>query len=51
MALNAVTPLERGEVDPRIGAVEEIQKASKRAGLDFISADYRKGDSFRFIYG
>ena len=47
MSLNAVTRLERGEVDPRFSTVMAVQKAITKAGIEFISEDDRKGEGVR----
>jgi len=47
VSLNAVTRLERGEVDPRMSTVEAVQKAIQKAGVEFLSADDRKGEGVR----
>lgn len=47
VSLNAITRLERGEVDPRMSTVTAVQKAITKAGVEFISADDRKGEGVR----
>jgi predicted transcriptional regulator len=47
VSLNAVTRLERGEVDPRVSTIEAVQKALTKAGVDFIPEDERKGEGVR----
>ena len=47
VSLNAVTRLERGEVDPRFSTVMAVQKAITKAGIEFISEDDRKGEGVR----
>jgi predicted transcriptional regulator len=47
VSLNAVTRLERDEVDPRFSTVMAVQKAITKAGVEFISADERKGEGVR----
>ena len=47
MSLNAITRLERGEVDPRFSTVMAVQKAVTKAGIEFISEDDRKGEGVR----
>jgi len=49
VSLNAVTRLERGEVDPRVSTLEAVEKAIRKAGVEFISADDRKGFGVRLI--
>jgi predicted transcriptional regulator len=46
-SLNALTRLERGEVDPRVSIVEAVQKATQKAGVEFVSADDSKGEGVR----
>jgi predicted transcriptional regulator len=47
VSLNAITRLERGEVDPRFSTVTKVQKAILKAGIEFISEDDRKGEGVR----
>ncbi|MBS0277856.1 MAG: helix-turn-helix domain-containing protein [Proteobacteria bacterium] len=47
VSLNAVTRLERGEVDPRVSTVEAVQRAIEKAGVEFILSDGRKGEGVR----
>src|ERR1700729_1287241 len=47
VALNAVTRLERGEVDPRMSTMIAVEKAIRKAGIEFISADERRGVGVR----
>jgi predicted transcriptional regulator len=47
VALNAVTRLERGEVDPRMSTMFAVEKAIRKAGIEFISADDRRGEGVR----
>ncbi len=47
VSLNAVTRLERGEVDPRLSTITAVQKALIKAGVEFILADERKGEGIR----
>jgi len=47
VSLNAVTRLERGEVDPRFSTVMAVQKAITKAGVEFISEDGKKGEGVR----
>ena len=37
VSLNAVTRLERGEVDPRLSTLTALQKALSKAGIEFLS--------------
>lgn len=39
ISLNALTRLERGEVDPRVSTILAIQQALSRAGIEFIADD------------
>lgn len=47
VSLNAITRLERGEVDPRMSTVTAVQKAIAKAGVELISGDERKGEGVR----
>ncbi len=47
VSLNAVTRLERAEVDPRLSTVTAVEKAITKAGVEFISPDERKGEGVR----
>lgn len=47
VALNAVTRLERSEVDPRVSTIVAVEKAIRKAGIEFIPADERKGEGVR----
>lgn len=47
VSLNAITRLERGEVDPRMSTVTAVQKAITKAGVELITADDRKGEGVR----
>lgn len=47
VSTNAVTRLERGEVDPRVSTIMAVQKALSEAGVEFIPADERKGEGAR----
>ena len=47
VSLNAVTRLERSEVDPRVSTLEAVEKAIRKAGVEFISADDRRGVGVR----
>lgn len=49
VSLNAVTRLERSEVDPRVSTLEAVEKAIRKAGVEFISADTRSGEGVRLI--
>lgn len=44
VSLNAVTRFERSEVDPRVSALEAVEEATRKAGVEFISADERRGE-------
>lgn len=46
VSLNAVTRLERGDVDPRVSTVSAIQKALEKAGIEFIESG-EKGEGVR----
>jgi predicted transcriptional regulator len=43
VALNAVTRLERGEVDPCMSTMFAVEKAIRKAGIELIYADDHKG--------
>jgi predicted transcriptional regulator len=47
VSLNAITRLERGEVDPRLSTVTAVQKAITKAGVELIADDDRKGEGVR----
>ena len=47
VSLNAITRLERGEVDPRMSTVTAVQKAIAKGGVELISGDDRKGEGVR----
>ena len=47
VALNAVTRLERGEVDPRMSTMIAVEKAIRKAGIEFVPSDGRKGEGVR----
>lgn len=47
VSINAVTRLERGEVDPRVSTLTAVEQALTKAGVEFISADERKGEGVR----
>jgi ribosome-binding protein aMBF1 (putative translation factor) len=46
VSINAVTRLERGEVDPRMSTVVAVEKALQKAGIEFIPAG-EKGEGVR----
>ena len=46
VSLNAVTRLERGEVDARMSTLTALEKALTKAGVEFIPADL-KGEGVR----
>jgi predicted transcriptional regulator len=46
VSLNAITRLERGDVDPRLSTVSSIQRALEKAGIEFIDAG-EKGEGLR----
>lgn len=46
VSLNAMTRLERGEVDSRLSTLTAVQKALIDAGVEFLSAD-TKGEGVR----
>ena len=47
VSLNALTRLERGEVDARISTVAAVENALLKAGIEFLSADQHKGEGVR----
>jgi len=47
LSINAVTRLERGEVDPRMSTVSAVEKALRKAGVTFLSND-TMGEGVRF---
>lgn len=47
VSINAVTRLERNEVDPRLSTVTAVQKAITKAGVTFLSND-TMGEGVRF---
>ena len=46
VSLNAVTRLERGEVDPRVSTIAAVEKALLKGGVEFIEAG-EKGEGVR----
>jgi predicted transcriptional regulator len=48
VSLNAVTRLERGEVDPRLSTLTALQKALSKAGIEFLS-ELGQGEGVRLI--
>ncbi|MFT3810072.1 MAG: helix-turn-helix domain-containing protein [Micropepsaceae bacterium] len=46
VSVNAVTRLERGDVDPRVSTVVALQKALSKAGIEFLAAG-DKGEGVR----
>jgi len=47
VSLNAVTRLERDEVDPRMSTVSAVEKALTKAGITFLAND-KMGEGVRF---
>ena len=47
VSLNAITRLERGDVDPRLSTITAVQKALTKAGIEFIASDQYKGEGVR----
>lgn len=43
ISLNAVTRLERGQVDPRVSTLEALEKVLTRAGIEFLSNSAGEG--------
>lgn len=50
VALNAVTRLERGEVDPRVSTMIAVEKAIRKAGIEFIPAANGRGEGVRVAH-
>ena len=48
ISLNALTRLERGEVDPRVSTLMAVNKALMEAGIEFVSTTDEKGEGVRF---
>lgn len=48
VALNAVTRLERGEVDPRVSTMIAVEKAIRKAGIEFVPPVNGRGEGVRF---
>jgi transcriptional regulator with XRE-family HTH domain len=46
VSFNAVTRLERGEVDPRVSTITAVEAALVKAGVEFLSAG-EKGEGVR----
>ncbi|MGE3335759.1 MAG: multiprotein-bridging factor 1 family protein [Rhodospirillaceae bacterium] len=46
ISLNAITRLEREEVDPRVSTILKVQAALVKAGVEFLPADV-KGEGVR----
>jgi predicted transcriptional regulator len=44
ISVNAVTRLERGEVDLRSSTITAVQKALTQAGVEFLSVDQHRGE-------
>ena len=47
VSLNAVTRLERGEVDPRVSTVMAVQRALTGAGIEFLTEEANRGEGVR----
>ena len=47
VSINAVTRLERDEVDPRMSTVSAVEKALTKAGVTFLQND-KMGEGVRF---
>lgn len=48
VSLNAITRLEKEQVDPRMSTVTAVQRALSKAGVEFIAAD-TKGEGVRLV--
>ncbi len=46
VSFNAVTRIERGEVDPRVSTITSVEKALTDAGVEFVPAG-EKGEGVR----
>ncbi|MDR5729615.1 MAG: helix-turn-helix domain-containing protein [Terriglobia bacterium] len=49
LSLNAVTRLERDQVDPRVSTITAVQRALVRGGVEFISEEASRGEGVRLI--
>ncbi len=48
VSFNAVTRLERGEVDPRVSTITAVEMALAKAGIEFLAAA-DKGEGVRLV--
>ncbi len=47
ISLNAVTRLERSEVDPRMSTVSALERALRKAGIEFLAEGPNWGEGVR----
>jgi predicted transcriptional regulator len=47
ISLNAVTRMERGDVDPRMSTLSAVEKALVDAGVEFLPPNSDKGEGVR----
>ncbi|HEV2503718.1 MAG TPA: helix-turn-helix transcriptional regulator [Mesorhizobium sp.] len=48
VSVNALARLENGKVDSRVSTLQSIEKALKKAGIEFLSVD-KKGEGVRLL--
>lgn len=48
VSVNALARLENGKVDSRVSTLQSIERALKKAGIEFLSAD-KKGEGVRLL--
>lgn len=48
VSVNALARLEKGKVDSRVSTLQSIERALKKAGIEFLSAD-KKGEGVRLL--
>ena len=49
VSLNALTRLERAQVDPRVSTVTALQRALSKAGVEFIAEEPNRGEGVRLV--
>jgi transcriptional regulator with XRE-family HTH domain len=49
VSLNAVTRLERSEVDPRVSTVAALEHAFRKAGIEFLPEGPNQGEGVRLM--
>jgi predicted transcriptional regulator len=47
ISLNALTRLERAQVDPRVSTVTAVERALNKAGVEFIAEEPTRGEGVR----